>query len=240
MRREEIRIIRMTETEYESAMKQFLGPDDYEESRDCYWDYAMNNFAETYAAGLEVAMFTPLQTQYYAVFIDKNGEIIENKLHELPESFSQEAFTGWELEKDEECEQPGKKYGGLNADIESNKEESLNTKISYMYRDACNYKQLQSVILSGELTKGQIQQIYDSCDGEFFIPAQVGLPEIRFGEITEDDSCWFEIGDITLTLDNPTENYTAKEVLDKFLDAKENGWDDVKYAPEISNNEYGV
>ena len=229
MRREEIRIIRMTEAEYELAMKQFLGSD-YDECRGDYWDHAMNDFTETYAAGLKVATSTPLQTQYYAVFIDKNGGIIENRLHELPESFSQEAFTGWELEKDEECEQPDKEYGG----------ESLNTKISYMYRDACNYKRPQSVVLSGELTKGQIQQIYDSCDGEFFIPAQVGLPEIRFGEITEDDHCWFEIGDITLTLDNPTENYTAKEVLDKFLDAKENGWDDVEYAPEISNNEYGV
>ena len=110
MRREEIRIIRMTETEYESAMKQFLGSD-YEECRDNYWDRAMNDFEEAYIAGSEIATYTPLQTQYYAVLVNEKGRIIENRLYELPESFSQEAFAGWELDEDEEYEQQDNEYG---------------------------------------------------------------------------------------------------------------------------------
>lgn len=113
----------------------------------------------------------------------------------------------------------------------------MNTKFSYLYRDASNYKQSQSVVVEGELSKEQIEQIYEACDGEYFIPAQVGLPEIRFDEITEDDHCWFEIGDIELTEEEPTELNTAEEVFKSFMETKEKGWDDVSYAPSIADNE---
>lgn len=113
----------------------------------------------------------------------------------------------------------------------------MNTKINYLYRDASNYKQPQSVVVEGELSKGQIEQIYETCDGEYFIPAQIGLPEIRFDKITEDDHCWFEIGEIELTEDKPTELETAEEIYKNFMNVKEKGWDDVGYAPSLDDNE---
>lgn len=121
----------------------------------------------------------------------------------------------------------------------------MNTKINYMYRDADNYKKHQGVVVIGELSEDQIKDIYASCDEYvdensdpiYFIPAQVGLPEERFKEITEADHCWFEMGEIALTDDKPTEMVTADEVFKNFMEAKEKGWDDVGYAPSIADNE---
>lgn len=118
----------------------------------------------------------------------------------------------------------------------------MNTEIHYQYRDGSNYKQPQSVVVEGELSQEQIQEIYSRCDeyveGEvfdpeieepiYFIPRQVGLPETRFEKITEDDHCWFEMGMINLTDKAPTIQMTAKEVLENFEDVDR--WDDVGYA----------
>ena len=57
----------------------------------------------------------------------------------------------------------------------------MNTKISYLYRDADNYKQYNECIVAGTLSAKQICTILDCCDmGEYFIPRHVGLPERRF------------------------------------------------------------
>ena len=121
-------------------------------------------------------------------------------------------------------------------------ESAMNTEIHYQYRDGSNYKQPQSVVVEGELSQEQIQEIYSRCDeyveGEvfdpeieepiYFIPRQVGLPETRFEKITEDDHCWFEMGMINLTDKAPTIQMTAKEVLENFEEVDR--WDDVGYA----------
>ena len=65
----------------------------------------------------------------------------------------------------------------------------MNTKINYLYRDGCNYKQHNEEIIAGTFTTEQMNTIIDCLDcGEYFIPSQVGFSEIRFG----DDTCWFE------------------------------------------------
>ena len=71
----------------------------------------------------------------------------------------------------------------------------MNTRISYLYRDADNYKVHNVCVINGELTDDQIDQILECCDmGEYFIPSQVGLPERKFEEIdSERDHCWFEL-----------------------------------------------
>ncbi len=57
----------------------------------------------------------------------------------------------------------------------------MNTKISYLYRDADNYKMHNKCVIAGTLTTEQARTIKDSCEmGEYFIPRQVGLPERRF------------------------------------------------------------
>lgn len=109
----------------------------------------------------------------------------------------------------------------------------MNTIISYIYRDASNYKKRQRVIVKGEVSKSDEQAIYESLnEGLYFIPRQVGLPEERFDDSpTEDDHCWFEMeeGSFEYTELPPTENITAAEVVKAFQETN-GAWDDVHYA----------
>ena len=64
----------------------------------------------------------------------------------------------------------------------------MNTKITYLYRDASNYKVWNEQVLKGTITDDQIRIICGCLlDGEFFIPFKVGLPEDRFASWTVDD-----------------------------------------------------
>lgn len=84
----------------------------------------------------------------------------------------------------------------------------MNTKISYLYRDADNYKRYNECIVAGTLSANQICTILDCCDmGEYFIPGQVGLPERRFDpHDPQADHCWFELGadSFSETIEPPT------------------------------------
>lgn len=105
-----------------------------------------------------------------------------------------------------------------------------NTRIYYLYRDASNYKQHNEVVVPGTFTPEQIEAIIGCLDaGEYFIPVQVGLPEERFGNITEDDHCWFELSRDGFEETNAEANLdmTPDEVVAEFLEAKGN-WDDSK------------
>ena len=104
-----------------------------------------------------------------------------------------------------------------------------NTKINYLYRDACNYKQPNEVVISGTFTEEQIDTIInclvmDGPNEGFFIPSQIGFPEIRFNEITEDDHCWFELckESFMQTNESPTIELTPSEVVEQFVAAKDN------------------
>lgn len=106
----------------------------------------------------------------------------------------------------------------------------MNTRISYLYRDASNYKMLNEAIVHGSITKYQIDIIMGCLKyGENFIPSQIGLPEKRFGELTEDDHCWFELqkSGFASTEDDPGVGMTVDELVKKFLEMKGN-WDDNK------------
>lgn len=105
----------------------------------------------------------------------------------------------------------------------------MNTKISYLYRDASNYKQHNEVVVFGTFTEYQIDAIMDCLDkGEYFIPKQVGLPEERFGEWTEDDHCWFELGrnGFEETVMEPNVDMTSDEMVGRFMEAKGNWKED--------------
>ena len=109
----------------------------------------------------------------------------------------------------------------------------MNTKVNYLYRDGCNYKVHNEIIVRGKITNEQINRIYNKCDGEFFIPEQIGLPVTRFEDITEDDHCYCEFSmlkdlDFIFTNDEPTEDMTVDELVKKFENVK--FWDDVTYA----------
>lgn len=71
-----------------------------------------------------------------------------------------------------------------------------NTRISYLYRDASNYKKHNEVIIPGTFTEEQIHTIIECLQGgKYFIPCEVSLPEIRFEDKTEADHPWFELSE---------------------------------------------
>ncbi|MBQ6521136.1 MAG: hypothetical protein IJI14_20705 [Anaerolineaceae bacterium] len=71
--------------------------------------------------------------------------------------------------------------------------------MTYLYRDASNFKQINAVYLDGDLpTEEEKQIIKEALDmGEYFIPEQFNLPIERPGEINEDDHCWCEFDPFT-------------------------------------------
>lgn len=105
----------------------------------------------------------------------------------------------------------------------------MNTKITYLYRDADNYKQFNEVIVNGCLTEEQKQKIINCLESrEYFIPRQVDFPESRFGKIDlERDTCWFELDESSFkdTSEEQTLDMTPEDVVKQFEAAADN-WDD--------------
>jgi len=136
----------------------------------------------------------------------------------------------------------------------------MNTRICYLYRDASNYKQYNEAVLIGEMTKEQLARIARCLSqGEFFVPRDVGLPEMRITDYrTDDDHCWFEweivkdeesgcvvlpLSGVVYTDDPPTVQMTGEELAQKFEAIEqwdEQGWmADYVYKPydELSDND---
>ena len=100
----------------------------------------------------------------------------------------------------------------------------MNTRIEYLYRDACNYKVWQEVILAGEITEEDKHKIADSLEEEtYFIPEQLGLPLRREWAITEDDHCFCELCPeeaFALTEDAATDDRNIHELAEEFEQVK--------------------
>ena len=103
----------------------------------------------------------------------------------------------------------------------------MNTKISYLYRDASNYKVPNECIVRGLLTDEQTKVILDCLDVDNFIPSQVGLPERRFDRFDpEEDTCWFELYESGFepTDAEATVDLSVEELVSRFL-SKKNHWE---------------
>lgn len=103
----------------------------------------------------------------------------------------------------------------------------MNTKISYLYRDASNYKVPNECIVRGLLTDEQTKAILDCLDRDNFIPSQVGLPERRFDRFDpEEDTCWFELYESGFepTDAEATVDLSVDELVSHFL-SKKNHWE---------------
>lgn len=103
----------------------------------------------------------------------------------------------------------------------------MNTRILYLYRDADNYKVLNSCVVEGEVTEEQKDIILASLDdGCYFIPEVVGLPAERFGTHTESDHAWMELyeDDFELVTADPTVDLTIDQVTEAFRNAH---WNEV-------------
>jgi hypothetical protein len=100
----------------------------------------------------------------------------------------------------------------------------MNTRFCYLYRDACNYKSFNEIIISGALDLKHLLPFLK--DKIFFIPSEVGLDNLQPEEWTENDHIWHEFENIQLTVDIPTINIDATLFLKKFRSAYENEWNE--------------
>ena len=93
----------------------------------------------------------------------------------------------------------------------------MNTKISYMYRDAANYKIHCEEVVKGEIRDEDREDLFENHPTELeeFYPATIGFKAPTF--VTEgykpypDDPDTHEISDITLTESEPTVNMTVED-----------------------------
>jgi hypothetical protein len=117
-----------------------------------------------------------------------------------------------------------------------------NTKLSYMYRDANNYKEYREIVLEGLLTPEEVQ-IFMECldkgcgaDGGF-IPNQVGLEDLqeRLHDSKDwgDDHPWHEFISLEPTNEPADTDFgPIKELLKRFK-AKKGKWDSAYGVPHI-------
>ena len=113
----------------------------------------------------------------------------------------------------------------------SSKEPAINTKITYLYRDAENFKVWNDCVIPGAITPEQQKAILDCLDkGEYFIPHLVGFPEIKFGGVDDPDldHPWFEMyaSAFEATHVSPTIFVSAPELIEKFSMCKGH-WEDL-------------
>ena len=95
----------------------------------------------------------------------------------------------------------------------------MNTELSYLYRDASNYKQHETVVFCGSLTSSQKNEIKSYLDkGEYFIPNNIDLEDLqyRFDKPSNDDHPWHELLSLEDTNDEVTEIMTADGLLNGF------------------------
>jgi hypothetical protein len=100
----------------------------------------------------------------------------------------------------------------------------LNTKFSYLYRDVCNYKTFNEVIISGTIGFEDIRPYLK--DKTFFIPSEVGLTDLQDCVFSIDDHIWHEIDSIQATQSEPTVKIHAKLIISKFKKAHQNNWNE--------------
>lgn len=89
----------------------------------------------------------------------------------------------------------------------------MNTAISYLYRDAHNYKEFGEEVLEGELDEAQQQAILDM--GEDFLPGYFDLPVLRVGYNLEFDHIWHEVTEVYPTTSKPTVSLTAADFVEQ-------------------------
>lgn len=93
----------------------------------------------------------------------------------------------------------------------------MNTEIEYRYRDPDNYKKYGRVVFAGEIIPEQRRTIMSGLDDEtFFLPMQVGLDPVLFGDGDEGAHPWHELVSIRLTESNPTRSEPIAAFAQRF------------------------
>jgi hypothetical protein len=100
----------------------------------------------------------------------------------------------------------------------------MNTRFSYLYRDACNYKKFNDVVLFGIIQENQIEPLLK--DRLFFVPSEVGLPDLQDDVFSLDDHVWHEFEKIELTEEPTNIEVDASMLIRNFRDAAHNNWNE--------------
>ena len=103
-----------------------------------------------------------------------------------------------------------------------------NTSFSYTYRDAGNWKQVETIILKGEISTQDVNMILSKLEYEdLFLPEQVGLPRLQFrwDKLNDDDHIWHELmGKDIMLVDLPANvTMTSQELVENFQKLQD--WD---------------
>ncbi|MCK5036098.1 MAG: hypothetical protein KAS73_09425 [Candidatus Sabulitectum sp.] len=98
----------------------------------------------------------------------------------------------------------------------------MNTKITYKYTDAGNYKTWGEEVIKGTLTLNQLTPYL--IDTEFFIPKDIGLPDLQPLPWTEDDHDLHTIEELEATTDKPTISHNAESLVGNFRRARAGEW----------------
>ncbi len=101
----------------------------------------------------------------------------------------------------------------------------MNTKISYLYRDAANYKKFSEVIISGKLEMDTLEPFF--YENQFFSPRHVGLPDLREFPLNEDDHPWHEITACTPTDEKYSITMKVQELWTRFRKMRDSDWKEV-------------
>jgi hypothetical protein len=122
-------------------------------------------------------------------------------------------------------------------------------EFSYMYRDGSNYKKGGTVCfanktgMAGDEIDERLRKAFD--EGEYFIARQIGVPEVFYDGVDEDDHCWHEYDGVIVTDRDGCYgcqmDEQGRDIADFVMDvekARKDGWKDyvreVHEAPYIS------
>ena len=98
----------------------------------------------------------------------------------------------------------------------------MNTKFSYEYRDADNYKKDATVIIAGKLSAKDVAPFL--FESEFFVPSEVGLTDLQNEPFAPYDHIWHAILDISPTSDESTCGLSAENIVSEFKSASAHDW----------------
>ena len=98
----------------------------------------------------------------------------------------------------------------------------MNTRFTYKYTDAGNYKVWGEEVIKGTLTLNQLTPYL--IDTEFFIPKDIGLPDLQPHPRNEDDHDLHTIEELTVTADKATINLNAETLINNFKKARDGEW----------------
>lgn len=103
-------------------------------------------------------------------------------------------------------------------------------RFSYLYRDASNYKAHGHVVFAGDYSVDELEVLKsrlarELADGDSFVAAQVGVPDVFLWASggyrpTEDDHGWHEFDGVELVCDAPDDarGRTFEEFVSTFVD----------------------